>query len=377
MQNYSVTLSSPTSDSFRCQMAANSVDLDVSKKLTHQFSVVADIQTPWNVGLIVGASGSGKTTLAKSMFGADCFDIDIDIDKPVIDQFPQEWSYQQCQSALCGIGLTQVPCWIRPIRTLSNGQQHRAIAALTMAEKNNFVVDEWTSVVDRTVAKAMSLSLGKHARRTGNQVVAVACHYDVLEWLDPDWVIDCNKSEYINRRSLRRGQRTEKLTFDIRPIDSKSWPYFSKYHYLSEYLPCGIVKFFGLFHNNEQIGFQCFANYKPIIKGQPIMMHSNRTVVHPDYVGLGLGMRLIEATSAIMHAQGYDVWAKFSSVPVAKAFEKSDNWKLINVRRFSSKSGGNQERSHSKSGDGIRQAVKTYSYKFAPKGLPAGVSLAV
>jgi len=245
-----------------------------------------------------------------------------------------------------------------------------------MAQRANFVVDEWTSVVDRTVAKAMSLSLGKHARHTGGQVVAVACHYDVIEWLDPDWIIDCNKSEYINRRSLRRGQRIEKLTFDIRQIDGKSWPYFSKYHYLSEVLPGGIVKFFGLFHNDEQIGFQCFANYKPIIKGQKTMMHSNRTVIHPDYVGLGLGIRLIEATSAIMHAAGYDVRAKFSSIPVAKAFEKSPNWMLISVQRFTSTGSGNMARGNRGTGGGFRQAVKTYSYKFAPKCLPAGISLA-
>lgn len=374
MQTYSVNLQSIASHGFRCQMAANSVDLDVSKKLQHSFEVKADLDTPWNVGLIVGASGSGKTTLAKKIFGDDCFDIQVDLDKPVIDQFPADWTYDQCQAALIGIGLSQVPCWVRPLRTLSNGQQHRAIAALTMATGANFVVDEWTSVVDRTVGKAMSLCLGKHARKTGTRVVAVSCHYDVLEWLDPDWVIDCNKAEYHDRRSLWRGQRSEKLNFEIRPIDGKSWKYFSKYHYLSENLPCGIVRFFGVFHDGEQIGFQCFANYKPKQAGKKVMMHSNRTVIHPDYVGLGLGMRVIEATSLIMQENGFEVWAKFSSVPVAKAFEKSQNWILRSVQRFTSTGGGSYERNQRPGS--FRQAVKQYSYQFAPKQLPEGVVLA-
>lgn len=363
MQNYSVRLESPIATSFRCTMAANSLDIDVEKKSKHQLDVQIDLNSPWNVGLIVGASGSGKTTLAKQIFGNECFNFDVDESKTVLDQFPSEWSYEQCQNSLNGIGLSQVPCWIRPLYTLSNGQKTRAVAALQLSKNEDFVVDEWTSVVDRTVAKSMSHCLQKHARSTQRKVAAVSCHYDVLEWLNPDWVIDCNKAMYSDRRSLcREFKRDEELQFDIRSIGRESWRYFSKYHYLSDQLPGGHIKLFGLFSGNDQIGFQCFANYTPCRKNEVMKMHSNRTVIHPDYVGLGLGMRLIEKTSYIMLQSDYDVWAKFSSVPVAKAFEKSKNWKLINVARFVGKPGGNMLRS-----SGFRNAVKTYSYHFEPK----------
>jgi energy-coupling factor transporter ATP-binding protein EcfA2 len=363
MQNYSVRLESPIATSFRCTMAANSLDIDVKKKSVHELNIKADLQSPWNMGLIVGASGSGKTTLARQIFGDDCFDFDVDDTKPVLEQFPEDWNYEQCQNALNGIGLSQVPCWIRPMYTLSNGQKTRAIAALQLAKQNDFVVDEWTSVVDRTVAKSMSHCLQKHARTTQRRVVAVSCHYDVLEWLNPDWVLDCNKGEYIDRRLLRQSfKRTEQLQFDIRTIGRESWKYFSKYHYLSDQLPGGVIKLFGLFHGNDQIGFQCFANYTPCRKGDKMKMHSNRTVIHPDYVGLGLGMRLIELTSHIMHKDDFDVWAKFSSVPVARAFEKSKNWKLCNVSRFTPKGGKDFRQT------GFRNAVKTYSYHFEPIG---------
>lgn len=362
MQNYTVKLESPIFKSFRCQMAANSLDIDVEKKSIHQLSIAADLQKKWNVGLIVGASGSGKTTMAKQIFGNDCFEFSIDETKPVIEQFPASWSYEQCQTALNSIGLSQVPCWIRPMYTLSNGQKSRAIAALQLSQDSDFVVDEWTSVVDRTVAKSMSHCLQKHARKTNTKVTAVSCHYDVIEWLNPDWVIDCNKGTYTDRRLLWRDyKREEKLQFDIRPIGNESWKYFSKYHYLSENLPGGVIKLFGLFHGDDQVGFQCFANYTPRKPGTVMKMHSNRTVIHPDYVGLGLGMRLIEKTSEIMLQDGFDVWAKFSSVPVAKAFERSKNWKLVKVERFSSKPGGSMTRT-----SGFRNAVKTYSYHYEP-----------
>lgn len=361
MQDYRVRLESPVSHSFRCQKAANSLDIDVKKKSVHELNVKADLEKPYNIGLIVGASGSGKTTLAHHIFGEDCFAFELDESMPIIEQFPEDMSYDECASMLSGIGLTSVPCWIRPVYTLSNGQRARAIAALQMSQADDFVVDEWTSVVDRTVAKAMSNCLQKFARRQGRRVTVLSCHYDVIEWLNPDWIIDCNKAEYIDRRLLRcKFQRTERLTFDIAEVDPKTWRYFSKYHYLSDKLPGGLIETFGVFHGDEQIGFQCFANYCPREKGKRIQMHFNRTVIHPDYIWLGLGIKVINITSAEMCRRGYDVRAKLSSVPVRRALVKHpDKWRLISIQRDTIPGSGNMIRK-----SGFRRHVKTCSYKW-------------
>lgn len=219
---YSVQLNSKASSTFRCAKAANSLDIDVEKKLTHSMTIDGDLESAFNVGLIVGSSGSGKTTLAKQIWGEDIFKEVLDLSLPVIDQFPQGMTYDDCAAALNGVGLSQVPCWIRPAHTLSNGQRFRAEIALQTASDRDFIViDEWTSVVDRTVAKAMSFSVQKHARRTGKRLVFLSCHYDVIEWLDPDWIVDCNKQAYENRRSLRP-PRTEKLDFTIRECSRAS-----------------------------------------------------------------------------------------------------------------------------------------------------------
>lgn len=329
MQDYVVKLQAEASNSFRANKAANSMDIDVAKKLTHELRVTADITTPFSVGLIVGASGSGKSTLARQIYGNEFETPRLDLARPVIEQFPKEWTYDQCVSALTGMGLTSVPCWIRPAGTLSNGQRARAEAALQLSSKSTaekpVVIDEWTSVVDRTVAKAMSVCLGKHARRTGNPVVLLSCHYDIMEWLAPDWVIDCNTQTYQDWRGLR-WERKEKLKLEIRPCDKRTWAAFSRYHYLSDRLPGGLIETYGLYCGEEQIGFQCFANYTPQRPGVPIIMHSNRTVIHPDYVGFGLGAMVIDATSAHMHARGFDVRTKSSSVPLHKAKVGNDNW---------------------------------------------------
>ena len=96
MQNYVVHLESPVFDTFRCQKAADSLDIDTAKKSKHHLAIAADLQTPFSVGLIVGSSGSGKTTLAKKIFGQNCFESNIILAKPIIGQFPETMSYDQC-----------------------------------------------------------------------------------------------------------------------------------------------------------------------------------------------------------------------------------------------------------------------------------------
>lgn len=79
MRQVHVRLESPVSRSFRCQRAADSLDIDTAAKSVHELSVELDIETPFHVGLIVGASGTAKTTLAHRLFGADCFHAMLDL----------------------------------------------------------------------------------------------------------------------------------------------------------------------------------------------------------------------------------------------------------------------------------------------------------
>lgn len=368
MQTFHVRLESPVATSFRCTRAADSLDIDAGKKAVHELTVRADLTTPWRLGVIVGASGSGKTTLARQAFGADALRELLDPTRPVIDQFPAHWTYDDCAAALAGVGLTSVPCWIRPAFTLSNGQRARAEAALQLARVGEapVVIDEWTSVVDRTVAKVMSHCVQKHARRMPADrppLVLLSCHYDVLDWLNPDWVIDCNRAAYVDRRAVQPGfRRREQLRFDIRRVDRSTWKAFSRYHYLSDTLPGGHIETYGLFHGRDQIGFQCFANYVPTRKEfAREIMHSNRTVVHPDYAGLGLGIKLITVTSADMHRRGFRVMAKFSSTPVYRAMVRDGAWKHAETKRQIGKMnvGGNMLRR-----GGFRENVRTYSFDY-------------
>jgi ABC-type Mn2+/Zn2+ transport system ATPase subunit len=364
MQTYGVKLESIISDNFYCKKAANSVDLNLAEKSKHELTIKADLNASYNLGLILGASGSGKTTLAKSIFGENCFQTILNKESSIIEQFPDHFTYEERVSILSGVGLTQVPCWIRPVKTLSNGQKARAEAALLMCRKDLTVIDEWTSVVDRTVAKVMSHCLQKHTRNFNKKVIVLSCHYDVLEWLNPDWIIDCNQQEYVDRRLLRQTfKRSEQLKFDLREVNKSSWKYFSKYHYLSHVGPPGFSKCYGLFHQENQIGFLAFSNYTPKKKNKKMILHSNRVVIHPDYCGFGLGLKMVDEAAKLL-INDFRIMSKFSSIPMYQSRLKNKNWILLKTRRDIKKisSGGNMKRK-----SGFRQKVKTFCFEFKPR----------
>ena len=98
--------------------------------------------------------------------------------------------------ALSSVGLGDVPAWLRPFKVLSNGEQFRAgLARLICNAPDKVVVDEFTSVVDRQIAKIGAAAFAKSWRKTGKQIVLLSCHYDIIEWLQPDWVYDTRVSE--------------------------------------------------------------------------------------------------------------------------------------------------------------------------------------
>jgi GNAT superfamily N-acetyltransferase len=153
--------------------------------------------------------------------------------------------------------------------------------------------------------------------------------------------------------------------FTIRECDKRTWRLFSKYHYLSDRLPGGRIYTYGLYFGADQIGFQCFANYVPTRAHMQPIYHSNRTVIHPDYAGLGMGMRLIDETALHMHQrpENYRIMAKFSSTPIYRAMSKDSNWQLQEIKRKIGKTikGGKMQRI-----TGFRENVTTYSFEFKP-----------
>ena len=150
------------------------------------------IPSKFKIGVIVGSSGSGKSTLLKN-FGKEEIP-SWDSTKAIISHFDDP---NDGINKLSSVGFNSIPSWYKPFNVLSNGEKFRADLARKI--KTGAVIDEFTSVVDRTVAKAASLSLSKYVKNNDiDNLVISTCHHDILEWLEPDWVIDTDSGELLN-----------------------------------------------------------------------------------------------------------------------------------------------------------------------------------
>lgn len=182
------------------------VDADDGSRFRLEADVPAE-RDDWQIGVVVGPSGSGKTSIARALaeHGWNEWDSSDWTDEPVIECLSRAaGGYAKATAALAAVGLGSVPSWLRPFGVLSNGEQFRANLALLLVASDQYgrvgegenervgvFIDEFSSVLDRQVAKVGAGAFAKAWRRQfGRQVVLITPHYDILEWVQPDWWLD-------------------------------------------------------------------------------------------------------------------------------------------------------------------------------------------
>lgn len=297
-----IQVETPTSMSTRARQASAMFDAPPSDvcRLSWQADLPIEEQ-PWNVGLVVGPSGSGKTTVMRHVWG----------DPPelawgaasVIDDVAEGIGVDRIAETFGSVGFNTIPAWMRPYRVLSNGERFRVDIARRLLElPDPVIVDEFTSVVDRQVAKVASHAIQKHVRKRGRQFVAVGCHYDVIDWLQPDWVLDMATCSF-TRRSL---QRRPSLECVAARVPFTAWSVFAPFHYLTSELHRS-ARTFGLWVEGRLAAFAGVL-YRPHATAHGIFGVS-RLVTLPDWQGLGLspkdaGVRTGRASNSNSRANG-------------------------------------------------------------------------
>lgn len=168
----------------------------------HTWEHIAELpieDNDWQIGLIVGPSGSCKTSIGKQIWNNGIINLSEGWNEnlPIVEDIAPQKSMNEVTAALSAVGLGDVPAWLRPFKVLSNGEQFRAgLARLICDAPDKVIVDEFTSVVDRQIAKIGASAFAKAWRRNGKkQIILLSCHYDIIEWLQPDWVYDTRVSE--------------------------------------------------------------------------------------------------------------------------------------------------------------------------------------
>jgi hypothetical protein len=326
-------VNSAIEQTFRVRSLASMFDVPLVNESKLNWSGEIPIEDrPWSVGLIVGPSGCGKSQILKHLFPGHDTPVAWG-SKAVIDGFEPEFSMEQISSACSAVGFNTIPNWMRPFNVLSNGEQFRVNLARRILRDNPIVIDEYSSVVDRQVAQVASHAAQKYVRKLGKQMIAATCHYDVTEWLNPDWIFEPATMSF-SWRSLRR--RPE-LHIEIQRVKYEAWHLFSRYHYLSADLHKA-ARCFGLFVNGELAAFAGIM-YRPHPTAENIFGIS-RIVTLPDFQGLGFAMVLADTLGSAYKAIG----KRFHNYPAHPSFvrshARSKNWTLLKKPGvFSPKSG--------------------------------------
>jgi GNAT superfamily N-acetyltransferase len=308
------------------------------------FDLEADIPVDddgWRIGLIVGPSGSGKTSMGRRMFGGEAmYSPDgWPNDKPIIEAIAPKGSFDDVTAALAAVGLGDVPAWLRPYPVLSNGEKFRADLARVICEAPvKVVIDEFTSVVDRQIARFGALAFQKAWKRTAGQCVLLSCHYDIIDWLEPDWIFDTATGEYSGRGLWRR----PKFELEIWQTDWRYWHLFEPHHYLKLPKMIAATNYVGVV--DGELVCHIAVTTRPGVKEA----RACRLVVMPEWQGAGVGLRFLNAVCQMWlegrNLHGKPMYTLFhtSHPGLCAALRRQKAWTQVSGVLY----GGNKNRSH-------------------------------
>ena len=355
MPQIDVTVTCPVFDSFRVEQVGGMFDVPIAERASERFRLdVPELGNDWRIGLVVGPSASGKSTIARRMFGDALYDGgEWPRDRAVVDGLGDR-PIREITGLFTAVGFSSPPSWIKPYHVLSGGEQFRCdlARALSWAKKGTGPIcakhpsgrsgkldlspfspaplpivafDEFTSVVDRNVARIASAAIARAVRRgiARCRFVAVTCHYDVTDWLQPDWVIDMATSTF-TRRCLPRPP----IRLEVFRCRHGAWRLFARHHYLSGSLSKRSRCYLAIWEG-EPVAFCATVT----LIGQKNRWRISRIVTLPDYQGVGIGTAVMETVAELHRGAGHRVNCTASHPAMIAHWRKSPRWRAVSVKK--------------------------------------------
>lgn len=299
--------------------------LPAEERIRRQWEVNLPLEEKeWSIGLLVGPSGAGKTTIARRLWPlAETTAAHWTPGRPIVEEFPAAMKTREIAALLTNVGFSTIPSWLRPFETLSTGERFRVEMARSIAATapgEELIIDEFTSTIDRQTAQIASAATARAARRKGIKLVALTCHYDVIKWLDPDWIYQPHTNKFKWRD--RRGRPEIKLT--VYRATNHAWEFFRHHHYLTSQQNAGSQKFVAV--TNSRVAAYISIIYQPHPQRPGFREH--RGVCLPDFQGVGIGTELSDYVAGIFAATGLPLRAVASHPAMIFHKAKSKKWKM-------------------------------------------------
>jgi GNAT superfamily N-acetyltransferase len=193
-----------------------------------------------------------------------------------------------------------------------------------MDDRELIAVDEFTSVIDRTVAQIGCAATAKAIRRhPSKRFVAISCHDDIVDWLCPDWILE----PHVGRFTWGVQRRRPPIELEIRRVHHSTWALFAPHHYLTGELAVA-ARCFGAFWRGRIVGFVAWLPFVGRLRDSQQAKRVHRTVVLPDYQGVGIGRAVVDVTSAAWCALGFRTFLGTSHPGEIASRMAHGNWRL-------------------------------------------------
>lgn len=179
---------------------------------------------PGDLALMTGPSGSGKSSLLRAIglqvSAVDAMSLALP-DRPLVDALPGDLSSRL--DWLAAAGLADARLFLRRPAELSDGQRYRFRLALALSQTKGFVMlDEFTALLDRPLAKVVAFNLRKMVTRSKVGILAATTHDDIADDLNPDLHIVCRGDGGVSstRRDVAKKASGESTGSGCRPVPS-------------------------------------------------------------------------------------------------------------------------------------------------------------